>query len=52
MRESTRRRPNRSQRSGSPMSKMALKCLGYFLAYVMGATSAGVGFLAAWGAVG
>jgi len=30
---------------------MALKCLGYLLAFLIGATSAGVGFLAAWGAI-
>jgi len=31
---------------------MALKCLGYLLAFLIGATSAAVGFLASMGAFG
>jgi len=39
----------RPRRSGSPLSKLAVRLLGYLLAYLIGVMSAGVGFLAAVG---
>jgi len=52
MRGSTRRRSSRSRRSGSAGSHIALKFLGYLLAFMVGATSAGVGFMLAVGGLG
>ena len=50
MRGSTRR-SSRTRRSGSSRSRVSLRLLGYLLAFMIGATSAGVGFLAAMGAL-
>jgi len=52
MRGSTRRRSKRCRRSGSVGGHIAIRLMGYLLAFVIGATSAGVGFFLAWGTIG